>query len=111
MTTDEFVVFITVSSNDEAEKIAKTLVDEHLAACVNVLAGLRSFFFWDGKTQQAMELLLIAKTRSQLIENVIQRVRGLHSYTVPEIIAVPIAAGFPAYLEWIRQSTKSNTAE
>ncbi len=102
---DEIIVFITVSSGDEAEKIAGALVDDRLAACVNILSGVRSVFFWEGKTQEADELLLICKSRMPIIEKLIERVKSLHSYTVPEIIALPIIAGSRDYLDWMKETT------
>jgi periplasmic divalent cation tolerance protein len=104
--TDEIVILITASSSDEAMNIAKTLVDEHHVACVNVLTGVRSFFFWEGGTQDSAEALLVCKSRLSMMEGIIERVKSLHSYTVPEIIALPIVAGLPTYLEWVRSSTK-----
>ncbi len=105
--TDEIIILITACSPDEAATIARTLVDEHLVACVNIVPGVRSFFFWEGKTQDAAEALMICKSRMPLMDAVIDRVRSLHSYTVPEIVALPIAAGFPAYLAWVKDSTKA----
>jgi periplasmic divalent cation tolerance protein len=98
-------VLITASSEEEATKIAKSLVDEHLAACVNIINQVRSVFFWEGKTQDAQETLLICKSRKPLIEKLISRVRSLHSYSVPEIIALPIVAGSNDYLDWVKRST------
>lgn len=105
--SEEIVILITAGSQDEAAKIARTLVDEHLAACVNVLSGARSFFFWEGRTQEAAETLMICKSRLPLMERIIARVKELHSYTVPEIIALPVAAGLPDYLRWVDDSTKT----
>lgn len=104
--TDAIVILITAGSADEAAVIARTLVEEHLAACVNILPGVRSFFFWEGTTQDASETLMICKSRSPLLDAVIARVRALHSYAVPEIIALPIAGGLPDYLAWLDTSTK-----
>lgn len=103
---EEIVVLITAGSAAEAERIAQTLVDEHLVACVNVVPGVRSFFFWEGRAQAAEESLLVCKTRRPLLDGVIDRVRSLHSYMVPEIIALPVVAGLPAYLDWVGESTK-----
>ena len=102
---EEIVILITAGSSEEAAAIARALVDEHLAACVNVVPGVRSLFFWEGKTQEADEVLLICKSRMPLMDAVIARVRSLHSYTVPEIIALPVVAGLPSYLSWVREST------
>ena len=91
--TDGIVVLITASSEDEAAAIAKALVEERLVACVNIVSGMRSFFFWEGSMQDARETLLICKSRRQLMEQIISRVKELHSYAVPEVIALPIAGG------------------
>lgn len=104
--SEEIVILITAGSQDEAAKIARTLVDERLAACVNVLPGVRSFFFWEGRTQDAAETLMICKSRLPVMERIIARVKELHSYTVPEIIALPVTAGLPDYLRWVADSTK-----
>jgi len=106
MKTDGVIVLITASSHDEAEKIAAALIDEHLAACVNIVPEVRSLFFWEGKTHDAREVLLICKGRLQLVEKLIIRVRELHSYTVPEIIAIPIVAGSREYLDWVEKTVK-----
>ena len=106
MTTEGIIVLITASSGDEAVKIAATLVNEHLAACVNIVPEVRSLFFWEGKTQEACETLLVCKSRLPLIEELIVRVKELHSYTVPEIIALPIVAGSREYLTWVKETVK-----
>lgn len=104
--TDGIIILITASSDEEAQKIAKSLVDEHLAACVNIVPRIHSFFFWEGKTQDARETLLICKSRKPLMEKVISRVKSLHSYSVPEVIALPIIAGSSEYLNWVNEGTK-----
>jgi periplasmic divalent cation tolerance protein len=103
--TDGIIVLITASSDAEAERIGRALVDEHLAACVNLAAPVRSLFFWEGKTQDAREVLLICKSRSACMGKLVQRVKELHSYSVPEIIALPIVAGSADYLSWVRENT------
>jgi len=103
---EEIVILITAGSPEEGEKIARALVAEHLVACVNCIPGIMSFFFWEGKAQEASEVLLVCKSRIALMEKVIERVTSLHSYTVPEIIALPIVAGLPSYLTWVNDSTK-----
>ena len=102
---DEVVVLITTSSADEAAKIGRALVEEHLVACANIVGGVRSLFFWDGKTQDEQETLMICKSRSLLVNRIVDRVKQLHSYSVPEIIALPIVAGSPEYLAWLREAT------
>lgn len=104
--TDGIIVLVTAASHDEAVTISRALVEEHLAACVNIVPQLRSLFFWEGKTQEAAEALLICKSRKPLIDRLISRVKGLHSYSVPEIIALPIVAGSREYLAWLEDSTK-----
>jgi periplasmic divalent cation tolerance protein len=99
--TEYIVIFVTVGSQDEAERIAEALVAEHLAACVNVVGPLRSIYWWEGRLQRDQELLLLIKTRAALFAGVEQRVKQLHSYQTPEVIAVPIAAGSAEYLRWL----------
>ncbi len=100
------VVLVTASSKKEADKIAQGLLEEKLAACVNIVEGLESRFWWQGKIDSAKELLLIIKTRKTLFNKLAKKVRSLHSYTVPEIIALPIISGSKAYLDWINDCTK-----
>ncbi len=103
---DAIIVLITASSREEAAKIAEMLVNERLAACVNIVPEIRSLFFWEGKTQEAGETLLICKSRQALLERLITRVKAVHSYSVPEILALPVIGGSQEYLEWVRESTK-----
>ncbi len=103
---DEIIILITASSEDEAEKIGKAIVDEHLAACVNIVPEIRSLFFWEGKAQDEREALLVCKSRQPLLDQLISRVRSLHSYAVPEIIALPIVGGSAEYLAWLKETTK-----
>ncbi len=98
---DEVVVLITASSAEEAAKIGRALVEERLIACANIVGGVRSLFFWEGKLQDERETLMICKSTSLLMDRIIKRVKELHSYTVPEIIALPIVAGSKEYLEWV----------
>lgn len=102
---DEIIVLITAGDPGEAAKIAEALVGEHIAACVNIIPEVRSVFFWNGKTEHAQEVLLICKSRQELLDRLIARVKTLHSYSVPEIIALPIVSGSRQYLDWVRQST------
>jgi len=103
---EEIIVLITASSSEEAATIAGALVNEQIAACVNIVPGVRSLFFWEGKTQDVCETLLICKSRQPLLGKLISRVKSLHSYAVPEVIALPIIAGSRDYLDWVRESTK-----
>ncbi len=102
----EIIVLITASSEDEAVKISKALVDEHLAACVNIVSGIRSLFYWDNATQDERETLLIAKSMQQHLDLLITRVRSLHSYSVPEILALPIIGGSGEYLAWLNDAVR-----
>ena len=102
------VVLVTVPNRDIAEKIANVLVGEHTAACVNIVSGVVSVYFWEGKVCRDEELLLIIKTRASLMSKVIDAVRQLHPYTVPEIIALPITSGFEKYLKWVEDVTREN---
>lgn len=104
---DGIIVLVTAGSEEEARKIATILVEEHLVACVNIASPVQSVFFWEGKTQDARESLLICKSRGSLFEKIVKRVKELHSYSVPEIIALPIVAGSADYLDWVLKSTNS----
>lgn len=104
--TEEVVILITAGCDEEAEKIARSLVAERLAACVNIIPGIRSIFFWDNRTQEERETLLIAKSRASLMEKITARVKELHSYSVPEVIALPIIAGSKSYLDWVNETVK-----
>jgi periplasmic divalent cation tolerance protein len=97
------VIFITASNEKEAKNISDTLVQERLAACTN-LTPVRSTFFWSGKIEHENEFLLIVKTRKERVDDIITRVKELHSYSVPEIIALPIDGGNQDYLRWIEET-------
>jgi len=99
------VVFITASGAEEGARIAEALVADKLAACVNRIDGISSVYWWKGGIERSAESLLIAKTSAYLVENLIARVKELHSYAVPEVIALPIGAGNPDYLKWIDEVT------
>lgn len=99
------LVFITVPSAEVGQDIATLLVDEKLAACVNIVPGISSIYCWQEAIQQDDELLLIAKTRSTLFERLATTVKRVHPYDVPEVIALPILAGSNEYLAWIDSVT------
>jgi periplasmic divalent cation tolerance protein len=105
MTT--LMVFCTVPNQLEAEKIARTLVREKLAACVNLVPRLKSFYWWKGKLSSGNEVLLIMKTFSSKWGALEKRIQQLHSYTVPEILALPVQKGNKAYLDWMKDSLAS----
>lgn len=100
------IIFVTCASKDEAEKIADALLAKRLVACGNVVGGIESKFWWKGKIDSAKETLLVLKTTSTNFQAVEKEVKRLHSYDVPEIIALPIVAGSKDYLNWINDSTK-----
>ena len=95
------VVFVTAKDLEEANKIAEGLVARKLVACANIIEGIRSVFWWEGKIDSAKEVLLILKSQEKLFAKIINTVKSLHSYKVPEIIALPIVAGNQDYLKWI----------
>ena len=103
------VIFVTAANKKEARKIAAGLVKEKLAACVNIIEGVRSLFRWQGKIDMAQEVLLVIKSRKTLMNRLIKKVKSLHSYEVPEIIALPIIEGSKTYLDWIDNSIKRKT--
>ncbi|MFP3897782.1 MAG: divalent-cation tolerance protein CutA [Dehalococcoidia bacterium] len=98
---DRIVVLITTSGEEEAHRIAELLVTERKAACVNIVPGVDSLFRWEGRLDSARESLLIVKTNGSLFPDVVELVKRTHSYEVPEIIALPIAAGSEDYLKWL----------
>nr|WP_303714964.1 divalent-cation tolerance protein CutA [Methanoculleus marisnigri] len=104
MVLPEYVVVFCTAPAGEAEAIAKALVDARLAACVNV-TGVQSCYRWEGTVKSEPERLLIIKTQQSLLDPLIARVKGLHSYDLPEIIAIPIVGGYTPYLDWIREET------
>jgi periplasmic divalent cation tolerance protein len=99
------LLYVTCANEEEAIKIGSTLVEERLAACANVLGRITSIFRWEGKVQRENEIALILKTRSELVDQVTARVKALHSYSVPCVVALPIGAGNPDFLAWIEAET------
>ena len=99
------VVFIT-STNEEAHKIAEALLTQRKAACINIVPGVSSLFWWQDKLDSAQESLLIVKTKASLLNEIVTLVREVHSDEVPEIIALPIVGGNQDYLEWIGKEVK-----
>jgi periplasmic divalent cation tolerance protein len=100
--TEFIVVMITSPDRAEARKIAAALLEKRQAACVGVYPRGESYFWWQGKIDRAEEFLLIAKTRQELLEPLIATVKSIHSYEVPEIVALPLAGGSQDYLDWLR---------
>ena len=103
------IMFSTVSSEEEAKKITQTLLEEKIVACVNIIPSVESHFWWEGKIDTAKEMLLIIKTLEKNIPFVTKRIKELHSYKVPEIIAVSIIGGNNEYLRWIGESITTSS--
>jgi len=101
------VVLVTAGTSAEGERLARTLVEEGLAACVNRVPGVQSVYRWEGKIEQSDEEMLMIKTCKELFTALEQRVRELHSYEVPEIIALPVIEGNAAYLRWLEEQVSS----
>ncbi len=102
---EALLVLITSASREEADEIARKLVEDRLAACVNIVPQVRSLFWWENKVSEEEEVLLIVKTRRSRFGALALRVKALHSYSVPEIIALPIVEGSASYIQWIEEST------
>jgi periplasmic divalent cation tolerance protein len=106
VTADEFVVvLVTAGDADEAARIGRALVGERLAACANVVGPIRSIYRWQGAVEDASEHLLLLKARAGDVAALEARVRALHSYDVPEVLALPVRGGSAAYLAWLAEST------
>ncbi|MFX1253187.1 MAG: divalent-cation tolerance protein CutA [Promethearchaeota archaeon] len=101
------LIYVVASGETEAKIIGKTLVQEKLVACANILPTMFSYYFWQGNLEEDQETILILKTRKTLVPQVISRVKELHSYDVPAILELPIVSGFLPYLEWVEENTRS----
>jgi len=102
----EIIVLITTSDEVEAVRIARALVEARLAGCVNIIKDIRSIYNWQGKVEDENEVLMVVKTRESLFDPLMEKVKELHSYTVPEIIALPIIQGSEDYLKWLKEVTE-----
>ena len=105
--TDKIVVFSACSTLEEARQIARKLIEGHLAACVNVMPGVRSFYRWKGMIEEGEECLLMIKSSRDLLDRLRIELEKAHTYEIPEVVAVPIVAGSPNYLNWLDQELKS----
>ncbi|MFY9270444.1 MAG: divalent-cation tolerance protein CutA [Candidatus Manganitrophaceae bacterium] len=105
---DEIIVLITTPSKEEAEKIGRNLVEQKLAACVNIVSPISSIFSWKGNIQFEQESLMILKSRKGCFTKLAEEVKKQHSYSVPEIIALPLIEGSADYLHWIGENTRSD---
>jgi periplasmic divalent cation tolerance protein len=102
--SERLLVLTTVARAEDAERIAEALVEKRLAACVNVLPGVRSIYRWKGAVERDEERLLVVKTRAERFEALREAIVALHPYEVPEVVAMPIEAGSAAYLRWLDES-------
>ncbi len=105
--TDKIVVLSTCASSEEAEKVARTLVEKRLAACVNILPAVRSIYRWKGAIEDEKETLLLIKSSRALFGELRAEIQKLHSYEIPEAIAIPIVDGLERYLEWMADALRT----
>ena len=104
---DAIVVLVTTSSEEEATRLGKLLVEQQLVACVNILPKMKSIFRWEGQVSEEEECLMILKTRMSIFKALENTIIAQHSYEVPEIIALPIGAGLQPYLSWVSDMTRT----
>ena len=104
--TNHIALFITTATAEEAQRISRALLEQRRAACVNIVPKVNSHFWWQGKIDSAQENLLIVKTTASQLNELVRLVKQLHSYEVPEIIAIPIVGGNQDYLEWISKEVE-----
>ena len=100
-------IYMTAGSKDEAKKIGKELVVSRLAACVNILDNMNSFYRWDGEIQDDTEVVMIAKTTEDRLPELIEKVKSMHSYDCPCIVSLPVLGGHQPYLDWITEEVKN----
>ncbi len=108
--TDCILVYVTAAEPEEAKTIGRTLVDEKLAACANIFAGMQSIYSWNGSVEEGRETVLILKTRAVLFDALAAQVKSMHSFSNPCIVAFPITQGAPSYLNWIRSATAESVS-
>ncbi|HEV2550142.1 MAG TPA: divalent-cation tolerance protein CutA [Stellaceae bacterium] len=104
------IVYVTASDANEARRIGRTVVEERLAACANILGSMNSIYWWEGKVEEASEAVLILKTTEARLEALVTRVKALHSYDCPCIEAWPAAAGYRPFLDWVTRETHGSVA-
>jgi len=98
-------VYVTTSSEEEAARIGKTIVEQRLAACANVIKSMRSFYWWEGAVQDDNESILILKTKEELVGKLVEAVKSLHSYDVPCVVTLPVMEGNLDFLKWVKEET------
>jgi periplasmic divalent cation tolerance protein len=107
--TDKIVILSTCSTEEEAERLARLLVDAHLAACVSVIPQVRSFYHWKGAVETAGECLLLIKSSRELFDSVRALLETAHSYEVPELLALPVIEGAANYMNWLDANLRGST--
>jgi periplasmic divalent cation tolerance protein len=105
------LIYMTAGSTEEAKTIGRTLVEERLAACVNILGGMTSLYWWDGAVQEDAEVAFLAKTRRDLVDELIDRVKALHSYDCPCVVSIALEDGNTDFLQWIQEQTSRFPAQ
>ncbi|HMK54250.1 MAG TPA: divalent-cation tolerance protein CutA [Methanobacteriaceae archaeon] len=98
------LIYVTTSGENESKKIARILLEEKLAACANIIPSMKSFYWWEGKIEEDEESILILKTRSENLDNIIKRVKDIHSYDIPCVLEILINNGSEDYLKWLEES-------
>ena len=109
MSATAVMAYLVVANESEARVLGRTLVEERLAACVNILPRMTSLYWWKGVIEEAQEVVLIAKTADRLFSDLVRRVRELHSYTVPCVLSIPVSAGNQGYLDWLFGEIRDGT--
>jgi len=99
------LVYITAQDKQEAEKLARALLEARLAACANILTGVTSLYWWQGAVQESAECVVVAKSVKSRVQSIIDKVKSMHSYSCPCVVALPIQAGYHEFLDWIVQET------
>lgn len=100
------LIYMTAGSKDEAKNIGKVLIESKLAACVNIVDGMNSIYMWEGELQEDQEVILIAKTDVNHVQEIVDKVKSLHSYECPCILSIPVEGGNQAFIEWILNEVK-----
>ena len=102
------IIYITASGAEEAKKIAKSLLNDHLVACANIISGMESIYWWEGSLEEDVESILLVKTSSELVDKVIDRVEEIHSYQTPCALEIQIKKGSQKYLDWLDNSLEKH---
>ena len=105
------MVYITAGDKQEAEKVGKALIESKTAACVNILEGMQSMFWWNGGVEKDNEVVVIAKTKVGLVSELTEAVKSVHSYDCPCVVAIPVIDGNPEFLQWIQEETKDTESK